>query len=187
MHYNPVSQRRNDALLRHTKGKEMSAYRYSQRRSTRTLLVSRSVLQRHHLANNRHDLETDRTRQRQLGLVPCLFWLRSRLETIMALSHHGWPAPKSLPSPRFLFPCAGHAGRDAMFQPSRGLVLAAFDSVLALTSGSLQAFPSLQPLFVAVDTTNAYASKSIHLSCCNFCSKLRPKSSSKPHRAMLQR
>lgn len=64
----------------------------------------------------------------------------------MALSHHGWPAPKSLPSPRFLFPCAGHAGRDAMFQPSRGLILAVFNSAFALTSGSLQAFPSLQPL-----------------------------------------
>lgn len=180
MHCNPVSQRRNDALLR-DRGKRNE---YSERRpqhgpffslgapfsaiiSQPTAMIKRRTGQ--DSANSASSLASSSSGRVSRPSWPCL---------IMA----GQPQSLS-PPPRFLFPCAGHAGRDAMFQPSRGLVLAVFDSALALTSGSLQAFPSLQPLFVAVDTTNAHASKSIHLSCSSSWSKLTLEPSSRPHRA----
>lgn len=72
MHNNPVSQRRNDALLRHTEGKEMSGNPFAGTVTTRTLLFLRGALQRHHLTTNRYDQEADWPRQHQLSLFPCL-------------------------------------------------------------------------------------------------------------------
>lgn len=98
----------------------------------------------------------------------------------MVLSHHGWPAPKPLPSPG----SSSHVRDMAAGTPcfNRPEVL----SWPFLLCPRFNFRFSLQPLFVAVDTTNAYY-VCLKVNSSQLQQLLAKAAGSREHQAMLQR